>query len=320
MQIPVKWLQEYMELTSEDLGRLMETLEEGAIQFDELSITRIESLFDKTKSIEVGNIVRVDPHPEAEFLVILQVDVGEEEHVQIVTGATNCNVGDFAPIVRKNGRIADGTKIKKGRLRGVESYGMLCSLEELGYDSKVVPDEMADNIYILESAYGNFIPGMDIVQTLPELRDHVISIEVPNGKQVGVSEIAVSLARYLGKELRPSADENLCKVSRVVDVKSTKSPDWMKLRLMKSGIKPMSYLENAVKYIEFEFGMPMDIRSSEQRGQTELGHGSNFIELEINIDDKDTLKKKYLQVREDQADEVALQMMHKLERLLVDKE
>lgn len=295
MYIALNWLREYVELSDQNISSLMEVVTDGGLELGTYRIDGLEDLFSKTKKIEVGKILEIEPHPEAEFLVIIKVDVGEEEAVQIVTGATNCNVGDFAPIVRKNGRIADGTKIKKGRLRGVESFGMLCSLEELGYDAALVPDEMVDNIYILEQGYSDYTPGQAFDEAVPEINDLVIQIQPELGEKMSIQAVAKQLSEHfdsplLSREIEPHS------MSRILDLSEKNSPDWLKLRLMKSGIKPEGFITDSAKMLELEFGCPLTLRNEADRLQVSNDKEDNFIELVII--QKDSREKLYYQLRE----------------------
>jgi len=309
MKISLNWLADYLNMSESDIERINTDLEvEG------FKIKEVLNLFEKTNKIEVGQIHQITPHPDAENLVIIQVDVGEEEMVQIVTGATNCNEGNFAPVVRKNGRIADGKKIKKGRLRGVESFGMLCSLEELGYDPNVVPDSMFDNIYILEEQA--FAPGTDIVKAVPELSDTVLDIEAEIGNK-GVLKFARQLSSALELEEKTEMDSpEIFKMSRVMDVEQSSSPDWLKLRLMKAGIKPTDKLHDAKHYVEYEFGRSLNLLDLNEARREQNSSADNQIELELRVSEKGESKKMLIQLSENESELAEYQMLDRYESLL----
>jgi len=310
MNVSVRWLQEYVEITNVEL----EVMSTG-IDMRDMKVKDVQHLFERTKKIEVGRIAEITPHPDAENLVVIQVDVGEDAFVQIVTGATNCEIGSYAPIVRKNGRIADGTKIKKGRLRGIESFGMLCSLEELGYDPLLVPTEMYDNIYILEKKSEGYVAGTDITEALPEFRDTVITIETQE-EYKGVKDVAEEIAIAFKKGTRHVDDDAECyKMSRVIDVDAVRTPDWLKLRLMKSGIKPKDQLSDVIAYVEYEFGKTIKLYDPETLDQDRLNIES-YIELEIRNSGDQGAQIKRIRVNEDQGDPVEYQMLERVEQLL----
>jgi len=308
MKISLNWLADYLNMSQSDIERINTDL-----KVEGFKISEVQNLFEKTNKIEVGRIHQIAPHPDAENLVIIQVDVGEEEMVQIVTGATNCNEGNFAPVVRKNGRIADGKKIKKGRLRGVESFGMLCSLEELGYDPTVVPDSMFDNIYILEEQA--FVPGTDIVKAVPELSDIILDIETEKNK--GVLEFARQLSSALELEVKSEMDfSETYKMSRVMDVEQTSSPDWLKLRLMKAGIKPTDKLHDAKHYVEYEFGRSMNLLELNEARRESSSSTDNQIELELRVSENGESKKMLVQLSENDSELAEYQMLDRYESLL----
>ncbi|MFQ9511048.1 MAG: phenylalanine--tRNA ligase subunit beta, partial [Lachnospiraceae bacterium] len=178
-----------------------------------LSGTKVEGFTCLDKNLEkivVGQILKIEQHPNADKLVICQVDVGTET-IQIVTGANNMKEGDKVPVVRDGGRVAgghdggalpeEGIKIKKGKLRGVESFGMMCSIEELGSTKEMYPDAPEEGIYI-------FAPdtkvGADAVEVLG-LRDSVYEYEVTSNRVdcYSVIGIAREAAATFGKAFYP---------------------------------------------------------------------------------------------------------------------
>lgn len=254
-----------------------------------LTGTKVEGYRELDKNLEkivVGQILSIEKHPDADKLIICQVDVGNEK-IQIVTGAPNVNVGDKIPVVLDGGKVAGGhdgsplpekgIKIKKGKLRGVESFGMMCSIEELGQDKNYFPDAPENGIYILPE--GSEV-GADAIELLG-LRDVVFEYEItsnrvdcygvigiareaaatfkkrfvlPAIKETGNNENAVD---YLSVEVR---DNELCKryVARVVkNIKLAPSPEWMQRRLRASGIRPINNIVDITNYVMAEYGQPM---------------------------------------------------------------
>ena len=257
-----------------------------------LSGTKVEcfNAFDKNlDKIVVGQIVSVERHPDADKLVICQVNVGNET-VQIVTGAPNIEVGSSGqkvPVVLDGGRVAgghdggalpeDGIKIKKGKLRGVESFGMMCSIEELGSSREFYPDAPEGGIYILGD---DAEVGSDAVHYLG-LDDTVFEYEITNNRVdcysvIGIAREAAATFRKpfnppVVKETGNSDDvNNYIKVSieakdlctrytaRVVkNIHIAPSPKWMQQRLMTAGIRPINNIVDITNYVMEEYGQPM---------------------------------------------------------------
>lgn len=240
MRLPVKYLEHFGSMASIDFNEWVDDQ-----RFDGFVIKEVEELLIKSNKIQIGELKEIERHPDAEHLVVIQVGVGEEELVQIVTSATNCNVGDFAPIVRKNGRIANGKKVKRGKLRGIESSGMLCSLEELGYDEGLIQDEMIDNIYILNKEKGQYKAGDDFKKSLPDVMDQVLTLEFI-GEEMSIRNIYGEIQ----KEKIETEDEVIAEkaVEVLADIDGSQSPDWLKIRLMNMGIKPTVFEADYEKY------------------------------------------------------------------------
>ena len=257
-----------------------------------LSGTKVEcfTAYDKNlEKIVVGQILSVDKHPDADKLVVCQVNVGNET-VQIVTGAPNIPVGSQGqkvPVVLDGGKVAgghdggplpeDGIKIKKGKLRGVESCGMMCSIEELGSSREFFPDAPENGIYILGD---DAVVGSSAVEYLG-LDDTVFEYEITNNRVdcYSVLGIAREAAATFRKPFNPpvvtetgnSEDVNdyikveveakdLCTryTARVVkNIKLAPSPKWMQQRLMTAGIRPINNIVDITNYVMEEYGQPM---------------------------------------------------------------
>lgn len=272
MLVPVKWLSEYVEI--EDLS--VKVLEERLIMSGSNTET-VENVCEGVSGIKIGRIEQMEKHPDADKLWVMQVKVGEDL-LQIVTGAQNCFVGAYIPVAVHGSTVHGGTKIKKGKLRGVESNGMLCSLEELGFTSKVIPKLSAEGIYILS---GEFETGEALEDALPELNDQVIEFEItPNRpdclSMLGMArETSATFAKPLKEKQssKPvtSGDVNdhvkisitapdLCKrygAAVIKNVKIGQSPVWMQHRLMKAGIRPISNIVDITNYVMLEYGQPI---------------------------------------------------------------
>lgn len=171
MNLSMKWLHDYV-----DIDMPMHELTE-ALTMSGSKVESYGSAGDEIKNVVVGKILSVEKHPDADKLVICKVEVGKEEPLQIVTGASNVFVGALVPVALCGSLLPGGKKIKKGKLRGVESFGMMCSLGELGLTVNDFPYAIEDGIFIIEE---DCKPGDDISK-LTGLDDTVIEFEItPN--------------------------------------------------------------------------------------------------------------------------------------------
>jgi len=151
------WLKEYTDINVD-----MDTFCERMIMSGS-NIETVEHYGTGIEKVVVGKIVSLEKHPNADKLLVCQMDIGQGDLLQIVTGAPNVFEGAIVPVILHSGKLPDGTVIKKGKLRGVESNGMLCSAKELGYEEKVIPVVHKDGIWILDKEYPL---GQDLVKAL----------------------------------------------------------------------------------------------------------------------------------------------------------
>lgn len=268
----------------------MECTEQGFRDAMTLSGTKVEDFtkLDRNLSkIVVGQIRSIEKHPDADKLIICQVDVGQET-LQIVTGAPNVNVGDKVPVVLDGGSVAgghdgspnpeNGIKIKTGKLRGVDSCGMMCSIEELGSSREFYPSAPEYGIYIFPA---DTQVGADAVQVLG-LHDTVYEYEITSNRVdcYSVLGIAREAAATFNKPFVPPAvnvEEDhthrtadmiqveikapeLCQryIGRVcTDIRIAPSPEWMQRRLAANGIRPINNLVDITNYVMIEYGQPM---------------------------------------------------------------
>lgn len=260
-----------------------------------LSGTKVEGYKELDKNLDkiiVGKINQIEKHPDADKLIICQVQIDEEgNQIQIVTGAPNVKEGDKVPVVLEGGHVAsshkdgeseNGFKIKKGKLRGVESFGMMCSIDELGSNTDMYPDAAKDGIYILSDnpEYADAPIGSDAVELLG-LHDVTFEYEVTSNRVdcFGVLGIAREAAATFGKKFIPPVvtetgneeDVNdyisldvqapeLCTryTARVVkNIKLAPSPEWMQRRLASVGIRPINNLVDITNYVMEEYSQPM---------------------------------------------------------------
>ncbi len=283
MLVPIEWLKDYIDPgvdTDEFCDRMIMS---GS------NLETCEHFCEEMENVVVGRIEKIEKHPDADKLVVCQIDVGAEELLQIVTGAPNVFEGALVPVALHNSRIPGplhgqpkqegGVKITKGKLRGVVSNGMLCSAGELGFEDKVVPVVHKDGIWILE---GEYEPGSDFAEALG-LKQAVVDFEItPNRPDclamVGMAREASATFKkpfsYPDTQIR---DENgkgeskdyvsvdirnpeSCKryVARIVtDVKVEQSPWWLQKRLMYAGMRPINNIVDITNFVMLEYGQPI---------------------------------------------------------------
>ncbi len=287
MNTPLSWIKAYvpgLNVTPQEYTDKM-TLSGSKVE-------GFEALDRDLEKIVVGKILKIERHPDADKLIICQVQITEEgETVQIVTGAPNVSEGDVIPVVLEGGRVAGGhdgnktaggIKIKKGKLRGVESFGMMCSIEELGSSKEMYPDAPDNGIYIFShnEAYKDLKIGSSAVEALG-LNDVVFEYEITSNRVdcFGVIGLAREAAATFQQEFVPPVvketgnsekasdyikvsieDSDLCSryVARVVkNIKIAPSPQWMQRRLAACGIRPINNIVDITNYVMEEYAQPM---------------------------------------------------------------
>jgi phenylalanyl-tRNA synthetase beta chain len=267
MKVPYLWLKDYVniDIDAKELGDRLT-----------LSGSKVEEVITSGEDITnvvTGKILKIEPHPDAEKLVICQVEVGQEEPVQIVTGAKNMKENDIVPVALHGSTLPNGLKIKKGKLRGIPSNGMMCSEEELG----IAGDEPVHGLMILPETTPL---GKDIKDVLG-LNRAVIDFEITSNRPdcLSVVGIARETAATLGIEYKtPSLEykatgkgdvnelvkveikDSLCKryMARAVkNVKVEASPAWMQERLLEAGVRPINNVVDITNFVMLELGQPM---------------------------------------------------------------
>jgi len=284
MKASIEWLKEYSDID-------VDTVKLGDIlTMTGSKVETIEQRGNDIKNVVVGKILEIVKHPDSDHLVITQMDLGDEK-VQIVTGADNIKVGDIVPVAKDGSELPGGVKIKKGKLRGIDSCGMMCSVGELGLDINQYTGQIEHGIMILDKNLENKL-GEDIVDIL-NLREDIIDFEItPNRPDcLAIEGLGRETAVSLGKEFknpRKNIDElkiedkneieglkveieapDLCYryIARVVkNVKIAPSPEWLVRRLNACGIRSINNIVDITNYVMLEMGQPMhafDINSIE---------------------------------------------------------
>lgn len=270
MKISMNWLKAYTDISCDTSTFVEKMTMSGS------NVEGIEVLGEEISGVVVGRIIKIEEHPNADKLVVTQVDIGEEV-IQIVTGAKNIAEEDLIPIALPGALLADDLKIKKGKLRGVESNGMMCSIEELGLEVSAFLEAPENGIYIFEEEYEL---GMD-VKPLFGLNDTVVEFEITSNRPdcfsvIGLAREASAVFneefRYPETEYEVVADkddkqisvevlaEDLCPrfVTKIItDVVIETSPRWLQKRLRSVGIKPINNLVDITNFIMVEMGQPM---------------------------------------------------------------
>ncbi len=281
MNTALSWIKEYvpdLDVTAQEYT--------DAMTLTGTKVEGFERLDKNLEKIVVGQITSIEPHPDADKLIVCQVNIGTGS-IQIVTGAHNVKTGDKVPVVLDGGKVAgghdggplpeEGIKIKKGKLRGVESDGMMCSIEEMGSDRNMYPDAPEEGIYILPE---DTKVGSDAVEVIG-MRDVVFEYEITSNRVdcYSVLGIAREAAATFGKEFKAPVvtktgnnedindylkvtveDTNLCRrycARMVKNIKLAPSPKWMQRRLAASGIRPINNIVDITNYIMEEYGQPM---------------------------------------------------------------
>lgn len=284
MNTPLSWIKVYVPDLDVEAQEFVDAMT--------LSGSHVESFEKKDKNLEkivVGKILKIEKHPDADKLVICQVDIGADESIQIVTGAPNVKEGDLVPTVLDGGKVAgghdggelppDGIKIKKGKLRGVPSNGMMCAIEELGSSRDLYPEAPENGVYVFPEG-ADVKPGDDAVKALG-LDDVVVEYEITSNRvdcfsMIGMArEAAVTFDKpFCPPEIKKTGNDedvndyisveveapDLCPryCARVVkNLKIGLSPKWMRERLASQGIRSINNLVDITNYVMEEYGQPM---------------------------------------------------------------
>ncbi|KIX91030.1 phenylalanyl-tRNA synthase subunit beta [Staphylococcus microti] len=302
MLISKEWLQDYVAIDA-PIDALAEKITRIGIEVDE-----VIDLTEGIKNLVVGYVESIEKHPDADKLNICQVNIGEEAPVQIVCGAPNVDEGQTVIVAKVGGRLPGGIKIKRAKLRGQVSEGMICSLQEIGLSSNVVPKAYEAGIYNFASAVE---PGTNALQAL-YLEDQLMSFDLTPNRADALSMIGTAYevgALYNLPVQRPTATpteqatqasdvlkvavENEEKVpyysARVVkNVKIGPSPEWMQARLMKAGMRPINNVVDISNYILLEYGQPLHMFDQDQIGSNEIVvRQANANEKMTTLDDQE---------------------------------
>ena len=276
MKASIEWLKDYsdIDVSTKELADIL-TMTGSKVE-------TIEEKGEDIKNVVVGKILEIEKHPNADRLVVTKIDIGNGEKLQIVTGADNIKVNDIVPIAKDGAELPGGKKIKTGKLRDVDSQGMMCSVGELGLDIENYPGQIEHGIMILDNKYEKNL-GEDITEVL-KLKESVLDFEITCNRPDCFSieglgrEVAVSLDKKF-KNPHRNIDElkignknsiegltvnieepNLCYryIARVVkNVKVKQSPEWLVKRLNACGIRTINNIVDITNYVMLEMGQPL---------------------------------------------------------------
>ncbi len=271
MNLPMSWIKDYVDIDC-DVNTFCDEMT--------LSGSKVESIENKGEDITkvvVAKVLEIEKHPDADKLVVVKADIGQNEPIQIVTGATNLFIGAYVPAALDGATLAEGLKIKKSKLRGVESNGMFCSVEELGYTRSDYPEAPENGIYIFDKEY----PLGSCVKEILQIDEDVVEFEITSNRPDCFS--IVGLAREAAATFRkpfnmPKIEviegeksmDNMINIEiknydicprytcRIIeDVKIEPSPQWLRHRLTSAGIRPINNIVDITNYVMLELGQPM---------------------------------------------------------------
>ena len=275
MKATKEWLNSYVECNDKSLEEL-----ENIFTMTGTKVEEVISLYEM-KNVVIGKVEKIEKHPDAEKLVICQVNIGNGEITQIVTGASNLVEGDIVPVAKHGSILPNGIEIKKGMLRGIESNGMMCSYQELNLTKDFEGDQVEYGIMVLPKKYEENL-GEEFLDVFSYINESVFDFEITPNRQdcQGVKGIARELAVGLDRKFNDNAklkysdlnkvdeiekitvkidDEDCNKylMAVVKDVKIEQSPSWMQRRLKAYGFNPINNIVDITNYVMLEMGQPM---------------------------------------------------------------
>ncbi|WP_433743535.1 phenylalanine--tRNA ligase subunit beta [Falsibacillus pallidus] len=285
MFVSYKWLEEYVDLNGVTAEQLADKITRSGIE-----VEGVEMAAEGVKGVVVGHVLECEPHPEADKLNKCLVDVGEEEPVQIICGAPNVAKGQKVAVAKVGAVLPGNFKIKKAKLRGEESFGMICSLQELGVEGKLVPKEYAEGIFV----FPNSAEAGEDALSLLNLDDEVLELGLtPNRSDcLSMLGVAYEVAAILGSDVKlpqvenraaseqtsdyisvnvEAKEDNPLYIAKVIkNVKIGPSPLWMQTRLMSAGIRPHNNVVDITNYVLLEYGQPLHAFDYDRLGSKEI--------------------------------------------------
>lgn len=271
MDVSYEWLKELVDVpvTPEELAE--------KVSVTGIEVPGITYRGQGLKNIVIGHVESVEMHPDSDHLHVCQVDVGEDELRQIVCGAPNVAAGQTVIVALPGARIAENAKIKRGKIRGIVSDGMICALQELGFSENLAPHKYADGIYVFQEALK---PGTDALEVLG-MNDAILDFDItpnradvlgmrgaawevgatygnkPHFTDLPLTETGAPIADMLSASVTDEADAPSYNLRVVTNVTVQESPLWLQKRLWNAGVKPHNNIVDITNYIMMLFGQPM---------------------------------------------------------------
>lgn len=322
MKVSYKWLEQYVDLSGVTASELAEKMTRGGIEID-----IVESRNSGVSGVVVGYVKEKQKHPDADKLNVCKVDVGSGEELQIVCGAPNVDAGQHVPVAVIGAKLPGDFKIKRAKLRGVESQGMICSAKELGLNDKLLPKEQQEGILVLPSTLAL---GTPIEQVL-ELDDEVLELDLTPNRSDALSMLGVAYeaAALLGREVKlpqvviadttAQASEHvsvtienkeLCShysARYIQGVKVATSPLWLQNKLIAAGIRPINNIVDVTNFVMLEYGQPLHAFDADKiPGGRIIVRSAAQGELLVTLDDQERKLEPHMLVIADETSPIAL--------------
>ena len=272
MKVSYRWLSEYVDIEDISPAELADLLTRAGIEVDS-----VEPLNKGVSNVVVGVVKSREKHPDADKLSVCIVDAGQGEDLQIVCGAPNVAAGQKVPVALVGASLPGGVRIKRAKLRGVESQGMICSARELGLNDRLLPKEIQEGILVLPETAEIGTPITEVLA----MDDEVLELDLTPNRSDCLSMIGVAyeIAAILGREVKlpdetvpeqPFAASDRISVHvtaedhcphyaarYIADVELAPSPLWMQMRLMAAGVRPINNVVDITNYVMLEYGQPL---------------------------------------------------------------
>lgn len=285
MFVSYKWLQDYVDLSGINATELADKITKSGIE-----VEGVEKKSEGLKGIVIGHVLEREQHPNADKLNKCLVDIGAENPVQIVCGAPNVDKGQKVAVATVGAVLPGNFKIKKAKLRGEESHGMICSLQELGFESKIVSKDYATGIFVFPN---DVEVGKDALEELG-LSDEILELGLTPNRSDALSMLGVAyeVGAILGRDVKwpviekeeaaekamdyisikvEAKEDNPLYIAKIIkDVKVGPSPLWMQTRLMSAGIRPHNNVVDITNYILLEYGQPLHAFDYDRLGSKEI--------------------------------------------------
>ncbi|OON90823.1 MAG: phenylalanine--tRNA ligase subunit beta [Epulopiscium sp. Nele67-Bin002] len=307
MNVPMSWLKQYVDIDM-DLKAFVD-----GMTLSGSKVEKIEELGKEITNVVAGKIIDVTKHPDADRLRVMKTDIGNGKVLQIVTAAQNVQLNDVVPVALNGATLADGLKIKSGKLRGIESQGMFCSVQELGFTPSQIPSAPEDGVYIFNTP---IILG-ECVKPYFGLGEQVVEYEITSNRPDCFSILGIAREAAATFELKfnypkielKEIDEDVASMATIdiiepelcpryaakiiKNVKVGPSPKWLQDRLTSVGLRPINNIVDITNYILLEFGQPMhafdyDKLKGHQINVRKANAGETMVTLlgdEIELDD-----------------------------------